>query len=438
MKYEKISGWGNLENILCRSYQLKDEKDLKNIYKNNKIILRGNGRSYGDSAIQKKGTASTLKHKKIIFFDKKAGLIRVQSGITLKDLLRFIIPKGWFIPVSPGTKYVTLGGMIASNVHGKNQHNDGCFINYIKNILLILPNKKKLQLSKKKNKEIFLATCGGMGLTGFISEIEFKLIKINNNKIEQQKFFFKDLRKLINTIKISKKKYSVAWIDCFSQTKTNLNSILYVGDHSKKKIVNLHKFHFKKEKNINKFILRFVGFFLNPLFVKYFNFIKFIFERNTKKKTLEDINSFFYPLDYIKNWNELYGKNGFVQYQFVIPYLNAEKEIKNILFILKRENLTPYLAVLKNMKKDKGFISFSLNGVSLALDIPMKPNVKEVINILNKIIISNNGKVYLAKDNFLDQKNFRKMYKQSKLFLEIRKKYHLLKMSSKQSQRIGI
>lgn len=277
-----------------------------------------------------------------------------------------------------------------------------------------------------------------MGLTGFISEIEFKLIKINNNKIEQQKFFFKDLRKLINTIKTSKKKYSVAWIDCFSQTKNNLNSILYVGDHSKKKIVNFHKFHFKKEKNINKFILRFVGFFLNSLFVKYFNFIKFIFERNTNKKTLEDINSFFYPLDYIKNWNELYGKNGFVQYQFVIPYINAEKAIKNILFILKRENLTPYLAVLKNMKKDKGFITFSLNGVSLALDIPMKPNVKKVINILNKIIISNNGKVYLAKDNFLDQKNFRKMYKESKLFLKIRKKYNLLKMSSKQSQRIGI
>ena len=150
MKYENISGWGNLEKILCRSYQFKEEKNFEQIYKNNKIIIRGNGRSYGDSAIQKKGTVSTLKHNNIIFFDKKIGLIKVQSGITLKDLLKFIVPNGWFVPVSPGTKYVTLGGMIASNVHGKNQHNDGCFINYVKSILLILPNKKKIRISKKK------------------------------------------------------------------------------------------------------------------------------------------------------------------------------------------------------------------------------------------------------------------------------------------------
>ena len=163
---------------------------------------------------------------------------------------------------------------------------------------------------------------------------------------------------MISAIKSSKKKYSVAWIDCFSQTKNNLNSILYVGDHSKKKVFNFYKFKFKKEININKFILRFIGLFLNSLFVKYFNSMKFALERNSNKKTLEDINSFFYPLDYIKNWNEIYGKNGFVQYQFVIPYLNAEKEIKNILFILRKENLTPYLAVLKNMKKDKVYFFF--------------------------------------------------------------------------------
>ena len=134
----------------------------------------------------------------------------------------------------------------------------------------------------------------------------------------------------------------------------------------------------------------------------------------------------------------MYGKKGFVQYQFVLPYLNAEKEIKNILSILISENLTPYLAVLKNMKKDKGLISFSLDGISLALDIPMKPNLKRVINKLDKIVISKNGKIYLAKDNFLNKQNFRKMYKDSKTFLKIRKKYSLNKLSSNQSQRIGI
>ena len=184
-------------------------KKLKNLYKKNKIIIRGNGRSYGDSAIQKNTTISSLRHNNIISFDEKLGLIKVQSGLILKDLLEFIIPKGWFVPVSPGTKYVTLGGMIASNVHGKNQHLDGCFINYVKKITLILPNKKKIHISQKKKKNFFLATCGGMGLTGFISEIEFQLIKINNNIIEQKKFFFTDLKELIYTIKKSKKKYLV-------------------------------------------------------------------------------------------------------------------------------------------------------------------------------------------------------------------------------------
>ena len=136
--------------------------------------------------------------------------------------------------------------------------------------------------------------------------------------------------------------------------------------------------------------------------------------------------------------NKLYGKRGFVQYQFVIPYVNAEEGIKNILSILQKENLTPYLAVLKNMKKDKGLLSFSLNGISLALDIPMKPHLKRVINELNKIVVLNKGKIYLAKDNFLDKKNFRKMYENSKLFLKIRKKNKLFKMSSKQSQRIKV
>ena len=129
MKYEKISGWGNLENVFCNVYQFENEKNLKNLYKKNKIIIRGNGRSYGDSAIQKNTTISSLRHNNIISFDEKLGLIKVQSGLILKDLLEFIIPKGWFVPVSPGTKYVTLGGMIASNVYGKNQHLDGCFIN---------------------------------------------------------------------------------------------------------------------------------------------------------------------------------------------------------------------------------------------------------------------------------------------------------------------
>ena len=434
-----IYGWGRNKKILANIHFPKNiNKVSKILFSKNKIIPRGNGRSYGDSSLQKNLVISSLKLNKILSFNRARGIITVQSGIILKDLLEYIIPRGWFIPVSPGTKYVSLGGMIASNVHGKNQHLSGCFINFVKKFKILTSKKNEIYVSKTKNKNLFLSTFGGMGLTGFITEIEIKLTKIESDKIYQKIHIYNNLNQLLKGIKKNNSLYTVSWIDLFSFDGKKLNSIMYSGLHNKKK-EKLKNFKFSYNYNINKHFFKFLNFFLNDFFVYIFNKLKFIYSKNfEKKEKIIPLETFFYPLDKIKNWNLIYGDKGFIQYQFVVPYKNASFVIKKILKLLKINNLVPYLAVLKTMKKDIGFLSYSLNGVSLALDIPVKKNLYNVISKLDSIIVSNKGKIYLTKDSYLEDKNFKLMYKDFNKFNKIRKIYKLYRYQSLQSKRLGI
>ena len=180
-----LSGWGRHPKISCSIFRPKNINELKKLIKN-KCIPRGNGRSYGDSSLQPDGTIEMKNFNRILFFNKKIGVVKIEAGILLDDLLKIIIPQGWFIPVSPGTKFVTLGGMVASNVHGKNHHNVGGILNFLENITLLNENKKIITCSKYKNKNLFYATCGGMGLTGFILDVTVRLHKITNSYIDQK------------------------------------------------------------------------------------------------------------------------------------------------------------------------------------------------------------------------------------------------------------
>jgi decaprenylphospho-beta-D-ribofuranose 2-oxidase len=433
-----ISGWGNNKTVLSNVITPKSIIEIKNLIKNKKkLITRGLGRSYGDSSIQANCVVELKNFDKIISFNKKDGIVKAQAGISLKCLLEKIIANGWFVPVSPGTKYVTLGGMVASNVHGKNQHLDGCLINHILSIKL-LHKDKIIKITKSNNSDLFYTTCGGMGLTGTIIEVEIKLYRVTSSKINQNSYFFDDLKSLIYKIRQCKDSYSVAWIDVFSLKQKKINSILYTGNHSSLK-ENLSIFKFKREKKIISWIVLILQNILNSFSIKIFNTLKFYSEKLILKKNIScGINTFFYPLDHIINWNEFYGKKGFAQYQFVLPYKNCEKKIIQILSILIKTGHTPYLAVLKNMKKDKGVISFSKNGISLALDIPESYLLKKIIQRLDKIILHANGKIYLAKDSYLDKKTFQKMYSGYKKLKLIRKKYNLVNFQSLQSKRLGI
>ena len=412
-----LSGWSKSKSFKCKVSMPETKLDLKKILiknKNFKIICRGRGRSYGYSSIQPNKTIILKKLNKILNFNKKTGIITVESGLTLNELLKIIVPHNWFIPVSPGTKFVTIGGMFASDVHGKNDHISGSFSKFVKYIKLINLENKEIRCSKKTNKKIFKCTAGGMGSTGIITEVSFKLKKIKGNYIKEKKLVVSDTDKIINTIIKSGKKfeYTVAWLD-LANIKKKVNAIIYLGEHAD----NRYKQNDEAFKiNIRYFL--FLKFLLNNIFIKLFNKLSFIIARLSKKDKIKNLNNFFYPLDKIKNWNLLYGQNGFVQFQCVVPLNKSIEFFDKITRYMKTNNLISYLSVLKNMSgKSDSLINFGINGISLAMDFPNSKNIRKHLIKMSKIVIKFDGRIYLTKENFLTKNLFIKMYPNWKIFI---------------------
>ena len=324
------------------------------------------------------------------------------------DLLKFIIPKGWFIPVSPGTKFVTVGGMIASNVHGKNHHKVGGIINHLKEIKVLDVNKKVINFLIKKKKNFFLSTCGGMGLTGVILEAKIKLKKINTSYIYEKTYCTRNLKDTINQIaKSNKYEYSIAWIDCTAKNNFG-RGVIFCGEHLDQKYLNEKlKDPFFVEKKKLKISFSLPKFIFNSFFIKIFNTIYYYSNLFKKNKNIVDYDKFFYPLDNLLNWNNLYGKKGFLQYQCVLP---KKIDLINILNILKKSNFKSFLVTLKILKKDPGFLSFPIKGYTLAFDIPVSANTSTLINQLNQYLLESKGKIYLTKDSTMSKLFFQKIY----------------------------
>ena len=429
---KKISGWGNNKFIKSKIYFPKKISEIKKLIKP-KTIARGLGRSYGDSSIQPNSTIITTKLDKILYFNDKTGIIEAESGITIETILGVIVKKGWFLPVTPGSKKITLGGMVASNVHGKNHHKVGSFKDHIINLKIINQNKKLLICSKQKNNKLFNYTVGGMGLTGIIYSCKFKLKKIKSNLIYQEKIKNNNLKETINSIKESHNwEYNVSWIDTSARKKNLGRSILTRGKFIESKF---SKFYNYKKKII--FPKIFPSWFLGAFFIKVLNFLYFNF--SDLKKTKIDIDSFFYPLDKVENWNVAYGKKGFISYQCLIPYKNAYKVIKKILSLIKEKKIYSFVSVLKSMGKGDGYLSFGSPGFTIVFDFPIYKNIYNTLDKIDQIVLTNNGRLYLTKDSRVSKENFRKINKVffGKGFKKFRKNSSKV-FNSLQSERLKI
>ena len=428
---KKISGWGNNKFAYSKIYFPKNLSEVKKFIKK-KTIARGLGRSYGDSAIQPNSTIITTKLNKIISFNQKNGILEAEAGTSIEDILNLIIEKGWFLPVTPGSKQITLGGMVASNVHGKNHHKDGSFKNHIINFKIVNDKKKLLTCSKKINKKLFNYTIGGMGLSGIIYSCKFKLKKIKSNTIIQEKIKNINLQQTINSIKKSKNwDYNVAWIDTSADINQLGRSILTRGKFS-------NKDDFKKRTNKKIFIPRiFPSWLMNGLLIKVLNNIYF-FLSNLKKKKIS-IDNFFYPLDKISNWNIAYGKKGFISYQCLIPYKNSYNIINKILTEIKVNKIYSFVSVLKSMGKKDGHLSFGGPGYTLVFDFPLYKNINNSLNKIDKIVLNCGGRVYLTKDSRIDKSIFKKINKEfnNTNFKNFRKKSNYF-FDSLQSKRLEI
>ena len=428
---KKIKSWAKYYFGNYRIYQPRKIDDVKELLsKNPKLISAGGFRSYGDSAINEV-IINSKYFNKIISFDEERGILKAESGITINEMIKFLLPKGWFLKVTPGTKFATLGGCIASDVHGKEHHKEGCFSKNLIKIKLLINKQDVIEFDGTSHPDLFKATCGGMGLTGFIIEAEIQCKKIKSSYIIFNKVVNYNIDEVFSCFeKYSNSNYSVAWLDT-KKTKNNYKSIFTHGDFCDKPKLKLeNNLILKIPINIKV---------INNLTIKLFNSFYFFWNLLNPKRGKVNYEGFFYPLDKIKNWYKLYGKNGFLQYQFIIPKENAKEAILEILDYLNNINCLSSLAVLKlHGNKNSNYMSFPISGYSLAMDFPYSKRINAILTELDKIVLKYKGRVYLSKDTRLSSFYFSKFYNQFEEVINVRKKYNIFNFSSNQSKRIGI
>lgn len=430
-----LKSWGNypkIKNTVFPFDQLEDITHVIDNYRN--VIAHGNGRSYGDSALNKH-IIDIRPHNLFLGFDNKSGLLHIQAGVLLSEILEIFVPQGWFLEVTPGTKLITVGGAIASDVHGKNHHIKGCFSQSLEEFTLMMADGSIFTCSNEENREIFNATCGGMGLTGIILEAKIYLKKINSQYMDQTIIKTESLKETFDTFeKYSDYSYSVAWIDCMAKGDAMGKCLLTLGefrDDGKLDYIPA------KKRNIP---FNFPSFILNTWTVRLFNWLYYGKVRNKITRQIVDVDTFFYPLDSINNWNRIYGNNGFLQYQFILPKANSFEGMKEILSTIAVSGKGSFLAVLKLYgKENENYLSFPLEGYSLALDFKIEPRLFDLLDKLDDIVVKYEGRIYLAKDSRVNKNIFEQGYPGIAQFRAIRKKYGLdEKFNSLQSQRVGI
>lgn len=403
-KSKNIANWGLYPSMKVNEYEpISIEEFRQAVLSTNKIIARGNGRCYGDASLQN-DVISTRKWNKFIEFDRERGFIEVEAGVLLAEILEVSVPAGFFLPVTPGTKFITVGGAIASDVHGKNHHVDGCFSEHVVYFDLMIESGEVVRCSRDENRELFWATIGGMGLTGVILSARFLLTKIETAYIRNEAIQAKNLDEIFELFEESESwTYTVAWLDCLQKGESLGKSIMLRGEHAtldelppklKKKPLKLKK---KPKLNIPFF---FPNFVLNPWSIKIFNWLYFNKQIKKHVKNIVDYDQFFYPLDMVHNWNRIYGKNGFIQYQFVIPKENGLEGMREILKTIAESGNGSFLVVLKLFGENNpnAYNSFPKPGYTLALDFKVNNGLKKLIENLDLIVEAYGGRIYRTKD----------------------------------------
>ncbi|KOX99792.1 FAD-binding oxidoreductase [Pseudomonas nunensis] len=369
----------------------------------------GNGRSYGDSCLAITDQVIQLRTlNRFIEVDWEHGIVTAEAGVTLAEILALSIPKGWFLSVTPGTQFVTLGGAIANDVHGKNHHLRGTFGNHVHSFGLLRHGQPPLNCSPCENPQLFAATIGGLGLTGVITWAKIQLIPINSSQIDSTIVRFENLAEFF---RLSAEldhlhEYSVAWIDCLAKGTKTGRGVFTVGDHAPYGSLSVEK---RKKLHVPvtpPFSL------INNLSLHAFNETYWRVHPATPSRRRVSYEPFFYPLDGILEWNRIYGRKGFQQYQCVIPDAVAEVAMNELLAVIAAFGQGSFLAVLKRCGSvaSPGLLSFPLPGTSLALDFPQNADLTALFQRMDAIVHQAGGRLYPAKDAHMNGNDFRQAY----------------------------
>ena len=413
----ELAGWGRFPVQNCQVTRPEKRRELLDAVQSRDtidILPRGLGRSYGDAALnQGSGVITNEKLDRFLEFDSQTATLRAEGGASFAGIVSTFVPRGYFLPVAPGTKYVTLGGAIACDVHGKNHHRAGAISNFVDEFELLTASGKILNCSRDENAAAYWATLGGMGLTGVIVSAKLRLLPVESAYIETKYTRTPDLNATLSAFEnAADAEYSVAWIDCLASGAALGRSVVIEGAHAS---------HARAAQEIEGDVLALEvpkrkgvpvdlpNFILNPWTVKKFNDLYYANHPTDSKLT--SFESFFYQLDKVKDWNKIYGALGFVQYQCGLPLQNARAVLTQLLETISASGQAAFLAVLKRMgAADDAPLGFPLDGYSLALDLPMMPDTVEFCGRLDAITVAAGGRVYLAKDSTTTPDNFRKMY----------------------------
>ncbi|AEU34620.1 FAD-binding oxidoreductase [Granulicella mallensis] len=376
----------------------------------------GMGRSYGDVCLLKDGTLlQTTSMNRLLGFDAATGLLTAETGITLAQILDFAVPRGFFLPVTPGTKYVTLGGAIANDIHGKNHHAAGTFGNHITQFELVRSDGTRMHCTPTQNPDYFAATIGGMGLTGVMTWAQVRLKPIVSRMIDYQGIQFHGIDEFLDlTQQAEHIEYTVSWVDVTSTGKNFCRGIFMQGDHSQ---VPGPLEPSAKPKLVFPFELP--GFALNGATVGAFNGLYFNKQMKKRVTALQDYEPFFYPLDAVLHWNRMYGKRGLLQFQYAIPWEHAREGTVAILTEVAKSGLASFLAVLKAFGdvQSPGMMSFPKPGMTLALDFPIKPEKSfALFDRLAEMTREFGGRLYPAKDARMTAPQFQEFYPQWERF----------------------
>lgn len=385
-------------------------------------IPRGLGRSYGDSASNSNGYCIRPEGLSERSVSIKNSVATCAAGVTIGELERIALINNYFPRVVPGTEFVTIGGAIASDIHGKSHHKVGSFSRHVRRIkLLTKPNSVIELYPSGPTSELFWATCGGMGLTGLILEADIELREVRSSFVDVKEYRVSNFKEIVELMDVldSSYEYSVAWVD-LSGDFIGRGRVTFANHSDINRNLYFEVSKLDRNKSRKSFRIPFIGFmnFVTPLSTRIFN--TFWYFKPLTQGT-HDIIKFMHPLDPISNWNQLYGKSGLVQYQFVIPSKSIDK-LQDVLKVLRDANTSSSLAVLKKLGEESGaLLGFSMPGWTLAIDIPAKhKNLAKILDQIDEIVIAAGGRVYLTKDSRVSSLAFRRMYPKFNEFLKVK------------------
>ena len=384
------------------------------------LLAYGLGRSYGDVCLNDGGTILRMSHcDRVLGFDTQTGRIRAESGLSIADLLAIVIQHGWFVPVTPGTKYVTLGGAVANDIHGKNHHRVGTFGCHVVGFEVVRSDGSCKVCTQAENSDLFAATIGGLGLTGLITWVEIQLQRISSRLINEESLKVGSLKEVVAAIEESDAvwDYTVSWIDVTQTGAYMGRGLVLRGAFSSVPDLTLH---LKPAKPLITIPMNAPQWLLSRPTIRVFNSLWYNRQQSRVKSRLIDLEPFFYPLDSIAQWNLLYGKRGMLQYQCVVPSSGGVEVMHEILKVMQRGKVSSFLAVVKKFGNiaSPGLMSFPIPGLTLTLDMPKTgQRLFETLDRCDELVLQAGGRVYAAKDARVRGETFRAMYPQLPSFI---------------------